>query len=338
MLYNEVMAQAPTVTVILPVLDAADDIEDLLKSLQAQEGIDKSHIEVLLVNDGSHDSTLDVVEQNKYLLQDFASFRTISHERREGLARTRLDGARSAKGKFITFIDKKCRPDTDYLSSFVQKGRNIVIGSPYTDKGKGIWTRALSLVKMKLYYPYFNHPFEDIELDSEAYAKFKNKGGGGSMFVLREYFLDVSKNMSTGVHVNDDSLLISELSNIEPILKTADAKIEYLNRTGFIENIVHLYNRGPKFVDFYAKPGRRFFVPIVLLVVLLLLNIAMLIVNPVFVLYELIAIVVLSFVAALYLANDVDDFFAALIIAPLSLFVFSAGVVRGVILKLSGKI
>ncbi|USN96597.1 MAG: glycosyltransferase [Candidatus Nomurabacteria bacterium] len=322
-----------SLSIILPLFNASEDIDALFTCLSRQVSIDKASMEIIIVNDGSTDTTMQVVENSRNLLSGFFKINIVEHSSNIGLAKTRLDGAKSAKGKYLTFIDKKCRPDNDYLISFINKNRNIVIGNPYINKSRSLWARVLTLIRKRIYYPYFNHPFDDIILDHAAYKKFKNKGGGGSMYVLRTYYLRVAKNMPTGKHVNDDSLFIEQLSKIEPILKTSSAKIEYLNRSGFTENIIHLYGRGPKFVDFYAKPGRRFFIPIVVLIVFMVINIAFLFLLPKIVLYELLIFIVLVACVSLYLSENYLDFLVSVILLPIALVAFSCGTLKGLLLK-----
>jgi hypothetical protein len=269
------------------------------------------------------------------LFSDFANFKIIRHATRKGLSQTRLDGAKSAGGEFITFIDKRTRPDEDYLAMFLSKKRNIVIGNPYIDMSKGIWSRVLSLVRIKLYYPYFNTSFEDIILGLDDYRNFKNKGGGGSMLVKREYYLRVAKSQTHSPHANDDSKFIEELSKIEPVLKTCDAKTEYLNRTGHIENILHLYNRGPKFIDYYFKRGSRFYYYILIPLLLLPFILIALFIVPrlLFFMFASLAFAA-TLAASFYFSKGAKDFFSCAIVLPIALVSFSIGISRGLVLKL----
>lgn len=327
----------PLLTVIYPFLDASEDVKDAFTYLHNQVGIQKENIAVIVVDDGSSDDTLDQVKAHKSLLADYSSVKTLQHEHRKGLAKTRLDGAKAAQSTFVTFLDKKSRPDPDYLEAMISKNRNIVIGNPYMIKSRGSWGRVLALVRKKIYYPYFNNDFDDIELDRKAYEGFKNKGGGGSMFVRRDYFLKASGAIPTGIHVNDDSLLVLKLTEFEPVLKTSSAKLEYMNRQGFKENVVHLYNRGPKFVDLYAKPGSRYFIPIVVLVLMFIINVALLFIRPLILVEELVLCLGLFVVTSLYLSEEVKDFLPTLFILPIALVCFSAGVLKGIILKLTKR-
>ena len=319
------------------MLDAEADIEVLFSHISKQEGVNKREIEIIVVDDGSMDNTLSEVNRHNHLLEKFHSVRIITHTSRQGLVITRVDGVSAAAGKFITFIDKKGRPDKDYLFNFLSKKRNIIIGNVYVDKTRSMWGRVLALIRKRVYYPYFNHTFNDVDLDYESYSKFKNKGGGGCMFVRRDYYLKVAKTMPTGVHVNDDSLFVQNLSKIEPILKTSDAKLEYINRTGLWENIAHLYNRGLKFVDFYAKPGSRFFIPIVGLVVFVIVNLVIILTLPIILAYEYCVLVVILLLSALYLSEDTLDFIATVAILPIAIISFSCGILKGLGLKLLGK-
>lgn len=326
-----------SLSIIMPFLDAKEDIKDLFTCLQKQINVNKKNVEIIIINDGSTDGTAQEIKKRSPLLEDYDSLRVIEHDKKMGHITTRIDGAKAAKGKHLVFIDKKGRPDKDYLYSFISKNRNIIIGNPYVDKTKNLWSRVLVLLWIKLYYPYFNHPFDDIELDHDQYAKFKNKGGGGSMFVLKKYYLAVSKTMPTGIHVSDDSLLVSKLAEIEPILKTSSAKLEYLNRTGFTENVIHLYNRGPKFVNFYAKPSSRFFIPIIGLISFTIINVAIAFIYPLLLIYELFVLLISLFVVSIYLSESFIDFASSMLIIPIATIAFSCGVIKGLMLKLFRK-
>lgn len=321
-------------SVIFPMLNASEDVEGVFAAIAAQQKVDKSKIEVIVVDDGSTDDTIKQAKKYQKLFDGFAGFQIIQHKRRMGLAQTRYDGTLAARGEFVTFVDKKTRADKDYLHSLLVKKHNIVIGNIYMDKERSPWDRVIVLIKKKLYFPYFNHPFRDVLLDAEKYRRFKNKGGGGVMLVSRDYYLKVTENMDRGLNINDDSMVIESLAAIEPLLKTADAKALYLNRTGFHENLVHIYNRGPKFVDYYIQPGTRFFLPIVLFAVFLLANVALVFTDPVVLVYELVLILIGLFALCLYLAEGLKDFIVSSYMFPIAALAFASGVVKGLMMKL----
>jgi glycosyltransferase involved in cell wall biosynthesis len=321
-------------SVIIPLLNASEDVEGVFKSIVAQTGVDKKTIEIIVVNDGSSDDTEEKVEEHRRLFDDFSGFRVIEHKNRIGLAQSRYDGARAATGRFLTFIDKKLRPDTDYLASLLSKKYNFVIGNVYMDKTRSPWDRMLVLIRKKLYFPYFNHPFDDIKLDQKTYSSFKNKGGGGVMLVMRSHYLEVTGSIKKSKHISDDSLIIVKLLELEPLLKTASAKALYLNRTGFNDNLRHLYERGPKFVDYYTKPGTRFFPAIIAFIFLLLADIVLAFFAPIVLQYELLTAILLLILLSIYLAEEPLDFVTCLWLFPIIFVAFASGILKGLVMKI----
>jgi glycosyltransferase involved in cell wall biosynthesis len=301
--------------------------------LAGQVRVNKKEIEIVIVDDGSTDDTPQQIKTNLATLKAFGNVQVITHKERAGLIMARLNAAKSAKGMFIAFVDKRTRPNPDYIHYLLAKKRNIVIGDVYMDKQRSPWDRVLTLIRKKLYYPYFNHPFDDIEIDSDLYKRFKNKGGGGAMLVLRDYYLSVIDKFKKSPNANDDSMLINNLLKFEPLLKTADARTLYINRTGFKENVLHVYNRGPKFVDYYIKPGTRFFPEIIALVVVLLASIALFFIQPLVLAYELMAAVALLIFIASYLSEGLVDFLTCLWVFPVLILAFVVGILKGLAMK-----
>ena len=327
----------PLLTIILPLYNAGEDVQSLFASLSMQENIDSKKIDILVVDDGSSDATLEYVQKYTPLLSDYRSVAVVKNKSNLGLSKTRHIGATTSTAKFITFVDKKTRPDPDYIYSFLAKNRNIIIGSPYISKQRGIWPRVLSLVRKKLYWPYFNNDFEDVDLDRQAYVKFKNKGGGGAMLVLRKYYVKISSKQSHNPNVNDDSKFIEELAAIEPILKTNDARTEYLNRTGHTENVLHLFNRGPKFIDYYFTKDSRFLPFILGLIMLPPAFIAIYIYSATLVLALFAVGAIAILVLSIYVSEDLTDLYSALLILPVSLIAFCAGVYKGLFMKITNR-
>lgn len=331
------MAKQITVSIIFPLLNAEDDLLDVSQAIAEQVGVDHSKLEVIFVDDGSTDSTSKKIKQAGKLFDSFAGTHTITHKKRSGLAQTRYDGAKKAHGEFLTFVDKKTRPDKDYLASLLSKKHNIVIGNVYMDKTRSLWDRLLVVFRKKLYFPYFNHPFDDILLDQKAYKHFRNKGGGGAMLVKRDYFLTVASGTARGKDSNDDSQLIEQLSELEPILKTSSANLLYLNRTGFTENISHMYNRGPKFVDYYIKPGTRFFLPLVTFFALIPITIGFVVLYPQLAIYLGGLVVALLLGVALYLSEEPLDFLTVIVLLPVAVTSFCSGLIKGLLMKIFNR-
>ena len=85
----------PTVSVIIPVYNGADEVRRAIDSALAQV---KCEVEVIVLNDGSKDDTRTVV--NEY----GDKIRAI-HQENSGLAQTRNNGILAARGEWVAFLD-----------------------------------------------------------------------------------------------------------------------------------------------------------------------------------------------------------------------------------------
>jgi len=89
----------PEISVIIPSYNRAEFLGRAVASVQAQNFKD---IEILIVDDGSKDTTLEVVAN---LEQDEPRIRLVQHPKNRGEAAARNTGLREARGRFIAFLD-----------------------------------------------------------------------------------------------------------------------------------------------------------------------------------------------------------------------------------------
>src|ERR687896_831399 len=92
------MRPAPDVTVVIPTRSRWDLLSTAaLPSALAQEDVE---IEVIVVDDGSSDTTPDALAE----LAD-PRVRVLRHQRARGVARARNAGIAAARGEWIAFLD-----------------------------------------------------------------------------------------------------------------------------------------------------------------------------------------------------------------------------------------
>lgn len=102
----------PKVSVIVPAYNVSAYIEDALRSLERQTF---QNFEVLIVNDGSTDKTVDVV---KPFVERDSRFRLL-HKANGGLSSARNYGIRHALGEYIALLDGDDVYDQDKLANHV---------------------------------------------------------------------------------------------------------------------------------------------------------------------------------------------------------------------------
>jgi glycosyltransferase involved in cell wall biosynthesis len=112
-------AHIPSVSVIIPAYNAERFVLDAVHSVTAQ---DYPAIEVLLIDDGSRDRTVAIVEQSAPSVQ-------VIRQPNAGAAAARNTGLRHATGEFICYLDAddgwfagKLKAQVDYLSRHVNVG------------------------------------------------------------------------------------------------------------------------------------------------------------------------------------------------------------------------
>jgi glycosyltransferase involved in cell wall biosynthesis len=102
------LAEAPFISVIIPVWNSPDLIAKCLRAIGAQTYPRKQY-EVLVIDNGSTDETADVVRS--------FSFATLLSEPVAGSYRARNLGLRSACGEYVAFTDADCVPDPQWLAA-----------------------------------------------------------------------------------------------------------------------------------------------------------------------------------------------------------------------------
>lgn len=105
-----VLPEYPKVSVVICAYNAERTMDSCLASLKE---LNYPNYEVIVVNDGSTDSTLEITERYDYV-------RLISQENK-GLSAARNVGIAAATGEIVAFTDSDCMADPDWLTYLVAK-------------------------------------------------------------------------------------------------------------------------------------------------------------------------------------------------------------------------
>ena len=140
----EISKAEPLVSVIMPVYNAEKYLKVALSSLLTQT---YKNIEIICVNDGSTDHSLDILER---MSSADKRIKVIS-QKNGGPAKARNAGLDAAKGKYISFVDSDDFVDRTMYSVLVEKAEkekaDILVfgGSPWPD-----WDGAPQWIKDRL--------------------------------------------------------------------------------------------------------------------------------------------------------------------------------------------
>jgi glycosyltransferase involved in cell wall biosynthesis len=127
----------PILTIIIPIYNVEDYIEQCLDSILNSSKTALSQIELLIVDDKSPDNSMEIVERK---LQDHpVTAKIIRHQENLGLGGARNSGIAQANGKFTTFLDS----DDWYALGGIQK----IITSISTKKPADIYVFGFKAIK-----------------------------------------------------------------------------------------------------------------------------------------------------------------------------------------------
>ena len=99
-------------SIVIPLYNAEDYMKDCLDAVINQT---YSNLEIILVNDGSNDSTLSIA--NEYAKRD-KRIKVLSHSNR-GVSYTRNRGIDAATGQYITFVDADDFPELELARNYI---------------------------------------------------------------------------------------------------------------------------------------------------------------------------------------------------------------------------
>jgi O-antigen biosynthesis protein len=128
----------PRVSVVVCAYNAERTLDRCLASLAA---LNYPDYEVLVVNDGSHDRTLEIAERHRFC-------RVISQPNM-GLSAARNVGAEAATGEIVAYTDSDCVADPDWLNYLVAKmegsGLEVCGGPNFSPPEDGLVPAAVAV-------------------------------------------------------------------------------------------------------------------------------------------------------------------------------------------------
>ena len=131
------------VSIVMPAYNEEKNIEDTIRKCSRVLESEKLNGEIVVVEDGSKDSTKEVLENLK---KDIPYLRVIIHETNLGYGKAVSDGIKAARGVYIVTLDSDGQFDINELPLFLEKikeGYNMVTG--YRLRKKDTFTKVLAI-------------------------------------------------------------------------------------------------------------------------------------------------------------------------------------------------
>lgn len=318
-------------SIILPVYNGEETLKACLQAILNINYPAKDY-SLTVINDGSEDGSLEIIKSfiSKFKRKDI-EMDIVDLEKNQGRVKARMAGAEKAKYDNLLFIDHRCIAERDILKNIKKKSYEPIIGNPYQKKEGTLINRFFYVFRYLLYKPYFGFKYPEVYINEE---NFDNVSKGTSPFFCskKRFFESLPKNKNHWT--SDDTLVFRIMINKKEILKTSEVRCLYLERHSPEEFFKHLYERGPKFVDYYSNPKTKYFFFIPILVLAPLFLIILIFLFKWSVLYLLATFTLLLLFYILFNGFQFLDFIAIAVVGVPVLLSFTAGLYKGLFIKL----
>lgn len=145
-----------TVSVIIPVYNGAQTIVRTLDSVFAQEGV---NLEIIVINDGSTDQTLEVLQTFKTQINLFSTLN-------QGVSHARAFGLTKATGSYIQYLDSD-----DLLAPQKIRMQMQALKNKNGDVAYGDWQKFVEVNKNIIFKDKVSQEI-DGDLETTIFAKF----------------------------------------------------------------------------------------------------------------------------------------------------------------------
>ena len=121
------------ISIILPTVNERENLEKLVPALQNLN----LNLEIIVVDDGSTDGTVEFVEK---CVKKYSNMKLVARPAKLGLGSAYIDGFKVSKGKYIVTMDADLSHNPKYIPLFLNelkdKQADIVLGSRYVEGGR----------------------------------------------------------------------------------------------------------------------------------------------------------------------------------------------------------
>lgn len=237
------------VSIIVPVYNAERVLVRCLDSILTQS---YSHIEVLLVNDGSTDQSGDICHHYAKLDQRVK----VIQQKNAGPSAARNTGIQAASGTYIQFVDADDFIERDMTKELVLAVRNqaelVICGYksvmfPSKD-GEVVLPSITGLYDKSKFLEYFGELYQDIIIPSIWNKLYDKK-------TITKYLIRFTENVSMGEDLLFNLAFIGQCSHVylleKPLYNYVTSDNESLSRAfnmNFIQNQDMLYDEVKRFL------------------------------------------------------------------------------------------
>ena len=189
------------ISVIIPIYNAEEYLEKCLNSVLSQT---YENLEIILVNDGSSDKSLEIIEKYKNLDKRII----VINKENGGVSSARNRGIEEATGKYIIFID---------ADDYIDKSMFEVLAEDLFKNNVDISMCGYRNVDINGNILYESKPLEEKYFDAKKFKHYLFKEDYYRELIGNKLFkLEIIKNnnirFNEDIHINENMLFILDFS------------------------------------------------------------------------------------------------------------------------------
>ena len=212
-------------SIIIPVYNVEKYIGGTLSSVYNQS-FDESQFEVIVVNDGTSDNSMDVVKE---FIQKHSNI-TVINQKNQGLSCARNAGLNVARGDYIWFVDSDDAVTEDSLKYIENLVNNIKADVYAFDMLKICESdgseKIEPIILKKKYQKYYNRP-----LPVERFWKKIHICPAQRFLFLRKFLIDNELSFFPGIYHEDEEFDVRALVSAKSIVLINQSIYRYLVRS-----------------------------------------------------------------------------------------------------------
>ena len=246
------------ISVIVPIFNAEEYLDECICSIINQTYRD---IEIILINDGSKDASLQICEKYKKL----DSRISVLNKQNEGLVKARKDGVSIAKGDYVTFLDADDWIDVKTFEKCMKDKADIISYGLIEEYGYKI-----SYKKNKIEAGYYNRKTIKKSIIPQMlcngnFFEFGIIPNMGCKIIKRNLFFSEMNGVSDTVTVGEDvDFLVGIIKKADSLVLLDDCYLHYRQHSQSmmkaylsIDSIRQLYEDMIKRVEFNEDEFKR---------------------------------------------------------------------------------
>jgi len=255
------------ISLIIPVYNMGPHVRDLVALLK-KNAILSLVQEVLIVNDGSTDDTLEQLRPFK------GEAKIISYPQNQGRYKARLTGAKNATAPHLLFIDARNRIPANFGEQlrFIQGRYDNAVGDILIDESESVYSLYWKLSHQTIFFHHYSQLQKGpVTLTLQNYDQFLK--GTTLLYCRRDLFLNACESLARLTVESDDTLLLKEYVRTSPLIIDSRFHCYWSPRQSFKEFMERVWERGPSFVEYhiFEHRGRFFYATMFLLAYFLIM-------------------------------------------------------------------